>query len=145
METHEGPGGGDGFGLRRGRHERRRGGGIVFGLLLVVIGSGLLLERFDMLNLPLSDYWEYWPVLVIVWGLYRIASLESPRRVGGGLTTLLFGLWFLASTMRWGGMRWWNSWPLALVAIGSGMVLRALLERVWMPPSEPKEVRHDRC
>lgn len=127
---------------RKGHRE----GGAIFGLLLVFFGSALLLQRLDVIDLyGLRDYWSYWPFLFVAWGLYRIISAESPRRVGGGVTTLLFGLWFLVSTWNWNGLDWSNSWPLVFVAIGAGMVTRGILERAWHPASGAEEVRHDGC
>jgi len=128
--------------------ERRghRGGGAFFGLVLVLFGSALLLERLDVIDLyGLRGYWRYWPFLFMAWGLYRIISAESPRRVGGGVSTMLFGLWFLVSTWHWNGLDWSNSWPLVFVAIGAGMVTRGILERAWHPVSGAEEVHHDGC
>lgn len=125
------------------RERGDKGGGMMFGLLLILFGAALLLGRFDILDL--DSVWQHWPWLFILWGLFRIVQLASPRRVGGGVTTLGFGLWFLVNETRWNGLHWSNSWPLVFVVIGAGMVTRGVLERTWRPASGAEEVRDGRC
>ena len=48
----------------------------------------------------------------------------------GEVETLL-GLWMWASVEGWYGLSWRNSWPLALAAIGTGMVAKSLLTPVF--------------
>lgn len=125
---------------------RNRSGGAFFGAILILIGATMLLERLDVIEPRLVyAFWEYWPLLFMGWGLFRILQAESPRRVGGGVTTLLFGVWFLICETRWQGLTWGTSWPMVLVAIGSGMIVRALLERTWRPSSGAEEVHDERC
>ena len=120
-----------------------RGGSLIAGIVMVLIGASLLLNQFDLIDL--GSVWDYWPWMFVAWGLFRIVQAESPRRVGGGVTTLLFGVWFLVSETRWNGLSWHNSWPLVFVAIGAGMVTRGVLERIWASGSSAKEVRDERC
>jgi hypothetical protein len=40
--------------------------------------------------------------------------------------SLLLAAWFFAVTFDWGGLTYANSWPLALVAIGVGVVIGAI-------------------
>ncbi len=112
---------------------RKRSGreGVGFGILLMSLGVLFLLDRFGVVEL--REFWRWWPLWTIAWGLVKIAAWESAERVGGGVTFVLLGLWFLCATMEWYGLGWHNSWPLAFVAIGGGMVFRGLIAPTFYP------------
>ena len=102
--------------------------GIVYGLGLTGLGTLFLLNRFDVLQL--DAWWRWWPLLGIVWGFGRIVEWASADDVGSGVSWMLFSGWILVSQFEWFGLDWSRSWPLVLVAFGSGMVTAALL-RPW--------------
>lgn len=56
----------------RHRDRRRDGGGLFFGILLVLVGGYFLLR--DTLHVELPDIGELWPVLVIALGLWIVLS-----------------------------------------------------------------------
>lgn len=92
----------------------------VFGLGLLVIGVVVLLDNLHVIEG--RDYFRYWPVLLIVWGL---AKLADPRRPGGrffGFIILGTGVVLLLENL--GTIAWnvWDLWPLILVLIGLSMV-----------------------
>ena len=118
---------------RRNRSPRE---GLAFGLLLMAIGVVLLVNQLGYADLRL---WLLWPWFVIGWGIVRIATWESPRRVGGGVSTLIFGIWFWIAVNGWRGLGWEDTWPLALVAVGSGIITRVALQRVWPAGGDPDE------
>jgi hypothetical protein len=41
----------------------------------------------------------------------------------------------MAANAGWYGLTWRNSWPLALVAVGAGIVVRALAGQFLPPPA----------
>lgn len=100
---------------------------VVFGLMVILVGSVLLLDRLDWggfhLNVPL------WPCVLLLLGLARIGE----RRASGcrGLSPSAAWLIFLAA---WGFIneyRLWDftygtSWPLVIVGAGAIMVWRAV-------------------
>jgi hypothetical protein len=98
--------------------------GILEGLTLVAIGVLFLLAQFKVL--PLEFWYSGWPYLIIVLGGIQLLVARTPRRVGSGVMTVLLGFWFLIAQREMYGLTWWNSWPLAFVAIGMGMVARAV-------------------
>jgi len=108
----------------RNRNENGREG-LGFGLLLISLGVLFLLGQFGVIEL--REFWKWWPLWTIGWGLVQIWGLQSSQRVGGGITLVLCGVWFLIAQMEWYGLTWSNSWPLAFVAIGTGMVLRVAI------------------
>lgn len=95
------------------------------GVALMLFGFVFLADRLDLIDLGTVGAW--WPLFPIVFGVARIASWHSAEDVGSGVTWTLMGLWFWASVEGWQGLSWRNSWPLALAAIGTGMVVRALV------------------
>jgi len=68
--------------------------------------------------------------VVIALGAIQLVVARSPRRVGSGVMTVLMGFWFLIAQRGMYGLTWHRSWPLAFVAIGAGMVARAITARV---------------
>lgn len=114
---------------------RRRGldGGLQTGLALIVIGTLFLLHRLDVIHV--GRVWMWLPYVLIGVGLLQMVMWASAEQVGSGFGLALFGTWFLITVNGWFGFDWSNSWPLALVAIGLSMVLRALLEPLFRGPS----------
>ena len=76
-------------------------------------------------------------------GLVQVVVGRSPRKIGSGISTMLFGGWFFIATNHVWGLTWGNSWPLALVAAGVGMVSRSILFGIMRRDEEPGEARHD--
>ena len=100
------------------------------GLTLVAIGVVFLMAQFGFLP---HEFWRSgWPYLVIGLGTLQLVAARSPRRVGSGVMTVLLGFWFLVAQREMYGLNWMNSWPLAFVAIGMGMVTRAIAARLMM-------------
>ncbi len=93
---------------------------IIWGVFLMALGVALLLERYGSWNLPPISH--LWPVILFVPGLIRLLEW----RPGGALTMFALGAWFLACEFHWRGLDYGNSWPLILVAVGLGIVIRAL-------------------
>ena len=93
---------------------------IIWGLFLVALGALLLVQRFGPWEIP--GLGQLWPVVVIAFALVRLFE----GRPGGALALGGLGVWFLAVEFHWYGLDWENSWPLALVAIGLGIVVRTL-------------------
>ncbi|HVP14542.1 MAG TPA: DUF5668 domain-containing protein [Terriglobales bacterium] len=105
--------------LRVVRAEFRRSR-ILWGVLLLVGGALMLLERFG--PWPMLTFSRLWPVFILVYALAR--ALDG--RPGGALMLAGLGAWALAVEFGWYGFTWGNSWSLALVAVGLGIVVRAL-------------------
>ena len=97
-----------------------RRGAVLWGLFLVAIGSAFLVQRFMGIDFP--RIWHLWPLVFFVIGTNHLLD----RRPGGAVTMYLFGLWFFSVNFDWFGMTYRNSWPLFLIAIGTGMVIRSL-------------------
>ena len=116
--------------------------GILWGLSLVALGVVFLLVQRDLLPRHLFySWWTWWPAILILIGLVKLARPGTPEDVGSGVSTILFGLWFFATQNEWYGLRWRNSWPLALVAVGAGMMAKAVAAGVMRGGSRKEEPR----
>jgi hypothetical protein len=105
--------------------ERSQRMGIVYGLALAGLGTLFLLDRLEVFDL--RNWWRWWPLLGVAWGLSRVLVWKSAEDVGSGVNWMLVSVWIMVSLFGWFGLDWSQSWPLALVAIGAGMVTTALL------------------
>ncbi len=127
----------------RSRRNSARGN-LWFGVALMLFGFVFLADRMELIDLGRIGTW--WPLIPVVFGVAKILGWQSADAVGSGVTWTLMGFWFLASVEGWYGLTWRNSWPLALAAIGTGMVVKAVLGPLFAPEesgtSEEKEKSH---
>ena len=122
---------------------RKRGGGpkqAFTGLLMMAAGVVLLLDQQGVIEI--GSIGRYWPLLLVVLGLWKVLAPREERDVAGGAMLVVFGSWILACTHQWLGLTYWNSWPLVFVAIGVRMIIGALipapLARVAAPDEEAR-------
>lgn len=90
----------------------------------IVLGLGILTlgVLFTLSNLGLiffEDYWQYWPVILIAFGLAKI--LEPGGRMFGLVLGIVGSLLLLE---RLGKITWdvWDLWPIVLVLIGLSII-----------------------
>ena len=87
------------------------------GLALVVVGALLLLDNTGLLGLEWSLLGRFWPVLLIIWGLWGLVSGGLRLRIWP-IVVLLLGVGFQLSNLN----RWqWDVgqlWPLLIVLAG---------------------------
>ena len=107
-------------------HPRRN---LLWGLALILIGTGVLLDRFALLDLqqflgPQTQWWHFLPLLISLGGLIRLLSAQSMRQVSKGLIRIVLGLWLYACLVPLWGLTFANSWPVLLVAFGVQMLVR---------------------
>jgi hypothetical protein len=93
---------------------------ILWGLFLMALGGLFLLDRTGLVELP--SIGRFWPAVLLVIG----ASKFLARRWGSGAMLSLMGLAFFAAEFGWAGLAYHNFWPLLLVAVGVGIVIKAL-------------------
>ena len=107
------------------QRRRRDLGGMIFGLLIMLFGAALFLDRTGVIDG--LDYVNVWPVIVIAIGLARLSQRRADGRREGGWW-VLFGVWILLSQL--GVLRLHESWPLLLVALGIRMVWKDMRTHV---------------
>jgi predicted membrane protein len=91
----------------------------LFGVLLLLLGVGFLIDQFNP-GLLLVD--RFWPVLLIIWGVNNL--IRTPRRPVWSLILLVIGLVILSRTLAGFAV---NAWLVIAAAILIGLGLRLLI------------------
>ncbi|MES2296654.1 MAG: DUF5668 domain-containing protein [Pseudomonadota bacterium] len=107
---------------------------LTWGVILIAIGAAFLLDRAGWLEI--SQFWQYWPFLIVVFGLVQVIGYRSARDLTGGLWLVVVGLWLYVSTEELFGLGFHNSWPILIIAWGAGMVVEPLIQKHLSSPME---------
>lgn len=99
---------------------------LVLGTIIIGLGVVFMLDNMGVLHA--RDYLRYWPALIVVYGLARIAQPRGTQGRFGGLIWLIVGLVLLIDKLALLDFRLSEFWPLLLVLFGF-LVLR----RSWAP------------
>jgi hypothetical protein len=110
---------------------------IFWGLFLVAVGAILLVGRLGIAN-PSWMIRNYWPVIVIVIGASKLFHRGT---IWGGLWLMAIGGWLQMVTLHIYGFTYRSSWPLLLIILGAGIVLRTITESARRRDAEEGE-RH---
>jgi hypothetical protein len=104
-------------------NDRRAPGwsGILAGLLIVGLGLILLVDQVGLFGWHPS--WSIWPLVFIAAGLARFSQPRPDGSRDGGWL-LFIGAWLLLHDLRI--LRFRDSWPLILVALGVAKMWTAL-------------------
>jgi len=85
---------------------------IVWGLILIFIGSIFLLENFNQIEFYWSSVWRFWPVIFILIGanmlLSRFGNKSAAPYIIGAITILTLGLIAYQGTRPDRGRGWMN-------------------------------------
>jgi predicted membrane protein len=96
---------------------------VVLGLIIVVIGVLFTLDNMDIIYA--HEYLRYWPVLIVIYGIAKMAQPRSaPGRFAGIIFTLI-GLALLSDKLDLLSFRLWDFWPLVIVLIGLSLIWRS--------------------
>lgn len=98
----------------------------VLGMIIIIVGVLFTLDNLRVLYA--EEYLRYWPALIIIYGLVRIAQPRGTQGRFGGLVWLLIGIALLIDTLGFLGLRLRDLWPLLLVLFGF-----LILRRSWGP------------
>jgi len=85
-------------------------------VVLVAVGAIFLLNNLHII--PFHEIFQYWPVALIVIGLFRVVdSARLNDRLVGGVLMLLGGV-LLAGTLGYYELSWNTIWPMLLIGAG---------------------------
>lgn len=107
---------------------------LIWGALMMVAGILFLLDWINLLDI--AQLWQYWPALLVIFGLNKLIDPQSARQFLSGLWMINFAAWFYVSNQELWGLNFYNSWPLLLIACGAGMVLEPLLNKYFIENRE---------
>jgi len=103
---------------------RVNSGRVFWGLILIVVGGLFLLDSLDKVDAG-RIIGDYWPVILIVVGLWIFFS-SGFRNILSALVLIALGTIFLLINLGVFQHNVWNyAWPLAIVFIGLWLVFRA--------------------
>ncbi len=105
--------------------------GIFFGAIVVAVGCLLLLDNLGIVRF--HDVWQYWPALLVAWGVSRIIDSRTPSGWVWGAAVALVGAFLLLDTLDIIVFNFAVVWPLLLIAFGVSVLVRAV-ERHRFPP-----------
>ncbi len=106
----------------------------VFGVILIGLGTIFILDNLGYVDS--FRIWEYWPVVLIGFGL---SSLIAPKDAGdpaGGAVMAAVGTFFLLRKFDVIDWRFRDVWPMFLVLAGVALIVRALTERRLPRPDD---------
>ena len=115
-------------------------GSLIWGLTLIVLGTLFFLDRFEVFSFH-ELFETYWPLFVVAAGVSRIVS--GRRSVWSGLWVIAVGAWLQLTVLHIWGLTFSSSWPLLLIVMGGGIVLRSLFDPNYRRGSVTSEDRHD--
>ena len=97
-------------------------GRVLTGLVVVLLGGIFLADNLGFLDV--GSIGRFWPAILILLG---IGSIVRPGHRGGGAWLLFLGALFFLHTFDVFRLR--DSWPLFIVAAGTGMIWRSFAPR----------------
>jgi predicted membrane protein len=112
----------------RFHHRRHSGpGGIIVGTSVLLVGVLFLLENFGLVHV--RRLWEYWPVILIAWGVATATSSRHGGRVWGGMIAIAGVILLLGNLHIIDQSIWRFIWPLFLIGVGLRILYRAARRR----------------
>ncbi len=96
---------------------------LILGVSIALLGALFLLDNLRIIYI--GDFWDFWPALLIVFGL---SKMVQPRGSSGRVAGLIFttiGAALLLDNLRLINFNIWNYWPLLLVIAGASLIWRA--------------------
>ena len=106
----------------------------VFGVLVMLAGLTLLLDRFGLINA--GFFFRLWPTLLIAFGVMHFTRGQREHRVWG-LFWVFLGSWLLLRTLDIIELGFWELFvPIMLIALGVSVVMRSLGGGVNAPDRE---------
>jgi predicted membrane protein len=97
------------------------GRGMFWGVILTLFGLGLLLDHMGIISI--DRIWRFWPLLLIVVGVF---NLRAPERRFWGVLLILGGAFFQFRELGLPHFGWVQFWPLVFIAIGLLLMWNAL-------------------
>jgi hypothetical protein len=95
---------------------------VFWGLFLLAAGTILLLSRLHVIDITWTMR-RFWPLIVIVAGLSHVFHRKT---VWSGLWIVAVGAWLQMVTLNISGFTYASSWPLLLILLGAGMIVRTI-------------------
>jgi len=109
--------------IRLRRRYRSGPQGVVGGGIIVVVGLLLLLNNLGILHI--RDIWDFWPLILVVFGVAKIVKSCSPAHVLWGSVLAGVGALLLLDNLSMFHLNFNFVWPILLIAFGLTKLLSA--------------------
>jgi LiaF transmembrane domain len=98
-------------------------GRMFVGSVLIALGVLFFLGNFHLIYI--EHFGQYWPALLIIFGLVKLSEGGVRAAHGHGLGWIFLGLWLLVSINGFWGLDFHNSWPLLIVGWGISILWKS--------------------
>jgi predicted membrane protein len=112
---------------------RRDRGPLIAGVVLIVIGVVLLLEKLALLP-PGFGWFHFWPVIFIIAGIVKVAYNDG-RELGAALIGA--GVLLQLRVMGIIHFNLWDLWPAVIILVGFAMLWQAFRREAEPNPADP--------
>ena len=99
---------------------------IYWGFCLIAIGILLLLANLEVLSIP-GKLWNYWPVFLIMFGIYGILEKGSSKLFN--IVIVLVGIAIILHNVFKFVNFWQILWPSALILIGISFIVPKFIRK----------------
>lgn len=103
-------------------HDRKFSGRAIMGLMFIIIGTLLLLQKLDIIYLEeflgIRSIWSAWPIIFVVIGLGKIIDSPTMKQIGEGSWLIFLGAWLYVSINHIYDLSFRETWPAVIIAFG---------------------------
>jgi len=110
-------------------------GRLVFGIVIITLGVLFTLDNLDLIHS--GDILRWWPLALIAVGIAKVAGVGTTHRPLFGVILGLVGVWWLLHNLGYVELEPWDVWPVFLIAIGIGIVVRSTQSQARQISGEP--------
>ena len=102
---------------------------LLLGLALLALGALWTMDNLGLTDA--SEFTRWWPVLLVVFGVTKILGWGTRRSTFGGALWMVAGGWLLLHALGIVQTGLAGLWPLALVILGTRLILLPGRSRSW--------------
>ena len=102
---------------------------ITFGAALILLGIGSLLRSQGLIGQ--DELWLVLPGVVALSGVVRLVARPGLASIVGALVRLAIAAYLVVVIEHIGGWTFAATWPVLLIALGTGTVAHGLLGQRW--------------
>jgi predicted membrane protein len=107
----------------RVRSPRSAAHGAIGGAIIVVVGLLLLLNNLGILHV--RDIWDFWPLILVVFGVARIVKSCSPASIVWGSVVAGLGVLLFLDNLSMFRLNFNFVWPVILIGLGLTKLMSA--------------------
>lgn len=109
------------------RQYRKCKGHVEIGMAFIVVGVIFLAIKLNLIQFAWQ--WYMFPAIAFaVMGLVELVQIKRPHKIFEGLSKLVLAAWFYIAFSGTWGITPANSWPVILIVLGLGIVVKSLLK-----------------